>query len=82
MFKFIWSHIITRRNIEDMERQSAEDLWSIYKQLVLRVKPHVCSDYDVFFKKTGRIVILILIREHKVLQMTKMSITGAKKSFE
>lgn len=35
-----------------------------------------------FLKKTGRIVILILIREHKVLQMTKMSITGAKKSFE
>ena len=32
-----------------LQQKSAEHLWSISKQLVLRMKSHVCSDYGVFF---------------------------------
>ena len=50
-FDFIWSHSFMTRNVEDMESQCPELLWSNYNHLILRVKmsSHVCNKCDNFF---------------------------------
>ena len=38
IFEFIWSHIFTTRNAENMGNQNVDHLWSNYNLLVLRVR--------------------------------------------
>ena len=56
IFEFIWSHIFTLRNAEDMEAKVVEQLWSSYNPLVLKVEPssHTHGNCDAL-KKTGTI---------------------------
>ena len=56
IFEFIWSHIFTLRNAEDMEAKVVEQLWRSCNPLVLKVElsSHTHSNCEAL-NKTGTI---------------------------
>ena len=86
IFEFIWSHVFTTRNTKDMESQKMEHLLSIYNPLVLRVKfsSHVFSNWVFLFflQKYWKNSFIGLYTYISIVIYKKMSITGARKSFQ